>query len=80
MEIDPKVNKQSGGNILSGLMGGATDGIEVPVDTGFIKELMSSLPDIDEATALGEILKLLDESKFDLIIFDTAPTGHTLTC
>ncbi len=78
MEIDPKANEQSGGNILSGLMGGATGGIEAPVDNGFIKELMSSVPGIDEATAFGEILKSLDEYKFDLIIFDTAPTGHTL--
>jgi arsenite-transporting ATPase len=78
MEIDPKANEQSGGNILSGLMGGVTGGIEAPVDNGFIKELMSSVPGIDEATAFGEILKSLDEYKFDLIIFDTAPTGHTL--
>lgn len=45
---------------------------------GFIKEMMASVPGIDEATSFGEILKSLDEYKFDLIIFDTAPTGHTL--
>lgn len=43
-----------------------------------MKEMMSSVPGIDEATSFGEILKSLDEYKFDLIIFDTAPTGHTL--
>lgn len=43
-----------------------------------MKEIMTSVPGIDEATSFGEILKSLDEYKFDLIIFDTAPTGHTL--
>ena len=39
---------------------------------------MASVPGIDEATSFGEVIKSLDEYKFDLIIFDTAPTGHTL--
>lgn len=43
-----------------------------------MKEMMGSVPGIDEATAFGEVMKSLDEYNFDLIIFDTAPTGHTL--
>lgn len=39
---------------------------------------MSSVPGIDEATSFGEVLRSLDNYKFDVIIFDTAPTGHTL--
>ena len=39
---------------------------------------MSSVPGIDEATSFGEVLRSLDNYNFDLIIFDTAPTGHTL--
>ena len=39
---------------------------------------MGSIPGIDEAQSFATILKNLDEYKFDLIIFDTAPTGHTL--
>jgi arsenite-transporting ATPase len=35
---------------------------------------MASVPGIDEATSFGEVIKSLDEYKFDLIIFDTAPT------
>lgn len=46
--------------------------------TGFMKEFMSSVPGIDEATSFGEVIKSLDTYKFDLVIFDTAPTGHTL--
>ena len=60
------------------LGGGATGGLDQVDDGGFMKEMMSSVPGIDEATSFGEILKSLDEYKFDLIIFDTAPTGHTL--
>ena len=43
-----------------------------------MKDFMSSVPGIDEATSFGEVIKSLDEYNFDLIIFDTAPTGHTL--
>ena len=45
---------------------------------GFMKELFSSVPGIDEATAFGSVMRSLDDYNFDLIIFDTAPTGHTL--
>lgn len=44
----------------------------------FMNEIIGSIPGIDEATAFGQVLKSLDSYKFDLIIFDTAPTGHTL--
>jgi len=45
---------------------------------GFVKEIIASVPGIDEATSFGEVLRSLDNYNFDLIIFDTAPTGHTL--
>ena len=45
---------------------------------GFVKEILGSIPGIDEATSFGEVLRSLDNYNFDLIIFDTAPTGHTL--
>jgi len=44
----------------------------------FLKELMASVPGIDEATSFGEVMRSLDDYNFDIIIFDTAPTGHTL--
>jgi arsenite-transporting ATPase len=45
---------------------------------GFLKEIMASVPGIDEATSFGEVLRSIDNYNFDLILFDTAPTGHTL--
>ncbi|NQS88519.1 ArsA family ATPase [Patescibacteria group bacterium] len=37
-----------------------------------------SLPGMDEVMAVREIARILRTSQYDLIIMDTAPTGHTL--
>jgi arsenite/tail-anchored protein-transporting ATPase len=37
-----------------------------------------SLPGMDELMALIKIIDLLEENKYDLLILDTAPTGHTI--
>ena len=42
------------------------------------KLLKLSLPGIDELAALLEISRLARGRRFDLIVVDTAPTGHTL--
>jgi len=79
MEVDPNANEQGGSNMFSSMLGGMP-GMDAGSmgNSDFMKEMMTSVPGIDEATSFGEILKSLDEYKFDLIIFDTAPTGHTL--
>ena len=38
----------------------------------------SSFPGVDEANNLRYIASLLDNLDYDIVIFDTAPTGHTL--
>ena len=83
LEINPKVNMaefQGITNInpmeemgMSGLME------NMPL-FGDMEELASMAPPgIDEALAFGKILEFVEtDHDYDLIIFDTAPTGHTL--
>ncbi|MGC9779099.1 MAG: ArsA family ATPase [Candidatus Heimdallarchaeota archaeon] len=35
-------------------------------------------PGSDEAFAFGKLLELIESSDYDVVVFDTAPTGHTL--
>jgi arsenite-transporting ATPase len=83
LEINPKVNMadfQGLTNInpmeemgMSGLME------NLPL-FGDMEDLTSMTPPgIDEALAFGKILEFVEtDHDYDLIIFDTAPTGHTL--
>lgn len=83
LEINPKANMAE----LQGLtninpmeemgMSGLMDNFPL---FGDMEELASMTPPgIDEALAFGKILEFVEtEHDYDLIIFDTAPTGHTL--
>jgi len=83
LEIDPKANiseYQSLTNINpmeEAGMPGLMDGMGLMED---LQEITSmNPPGIDEALALLKVLEFIEtEHDYDLIIFDTAPTGHTL--
>lgn len=40
--------------------------------------LKLSFPGLDEVMAMVKIMEILEEGNYDLIILDTAPTGHTM--
>ena len=43
-----------------------------------MKDVVGNLPGLDELIALVNIFKIVDTHKFKVVVFDTAPTGHTL--
>lgn len=64
MEVDPTVENEE---IAS------SDGMD-----GFLSDLANAIPGIDEAMSFAEMLKLVQTMDYSVIVFDTAPTGHTL--
>ena len=85
LEIDPKANMAEYKGLTNvnpmeemgmGGMGGLMDNMGM----GEIQEFADMTPPgIDEALAFAKVLELIEtEHDYDLIVFDTAPTGHTL--
>ncbi|GMY09440.1 ATPase ARSA2 [Fagus crenata] len=64
MEVDPNVESEDVGS---------ADGMD-----GLFSELANAIPGIDEAMSFAEMLKLVQSMDYSVIVFDTAPTGHTL--
>ncbi|WP_435094175.1 ArsA family ATPase [Halorubrum sp. N11] len=69
-----------GGGGSAGDAGGAgdADGTGNDADGGLGSLLGGTMPGADEAAAMRQLLEYLDDPRFDRVIVDTAPTGHTL--
>jgi arsenite-transporting ATPase len=67
MEIDPTAGIQSM--------------IEQSADSGLknqLEDIAFAIPGVDEAMSFAEVMKLVKSMDYETIVFDTAPTGHTL--
>ncbi len=71
-------DKVGGGPMGMGMGMEGMEGMNIPLlgDLGDLAGM--NPPGVDEAMAFGTVLEFLENSDYDLVVFDTAPTGHTL--
>ncbi|KAK4127583.1 anion-transporting ATPase [Parathielavia appendiculata] len=75
MEIDPNGSIQ---DLLAGQGEGDAGMGDMGGMGGMMQDLAFAIPGIDEAMSFAEVLKQVKSLSYETIIFDTAPTGHTL--
>ena len=70
------------GGMMGGMAGGGMEGMAEDAAEGMDDApgslLGGTMPGADEAAAMRQLLEYLDDTRFDRVIVDTAPTGHTL--
>jgi len=89
-EIDPEDALDEGPfagdgeNPMGGMMGGLGEALAgggpggAGDDPDMVDPLGGSMPGADEAAAVRLLLDYMDDPRFDRVVIDTAPTGHTL--
>lgn len=84
MEIDPSAALKDMNDMAVANNQGKTGEFSDLLQGGALSELTGSIPGIDEALSFMEVMKHIkkqeqgDGESYDTVIFDTAPTGHTL--
>ncbi|TKX44313.1 MULTISPECIES: TRC40/GET3/ArsA family transport-energizing ATPase [unclassified Halorubrum] len=77
-DADPLGGLGEMGDAMGGMGPGGDMGDEVGEDEGLGGLLGGTMPGADEAAAMRQLLEYLDDPRFDRVVVDTAPTGHTL--
>ncbi|RBQ22995.1 putative arsenical pump-driving ATPase [Candidatus Methanobinarius endosymbioticus] len=79
VEIDPKMAMEQQQTELESKKSLATSEQAMGLDLlGDQLDLASSSPGADEAAAFEVFLQVMTTNEYDMVVFDTAPTGHTL--
>eukprot|EP01061_Rhynchopus_euleeides_P002999 TRINITY_DN12318_c2_g1_i1.p1 TRINITY_DN12318_c2_g1~~TRINITY_DN12318_c2_g1_i1.p1 ORF type:complete len:351 (+),score=169.41 TRINITY_DN12318_c2_g1_i1:64-1116(+) len=78
MEIDPQGIKEMTQSLIDRLGGGGGVDEGMAGAIGALKEAFLALPGIDEVSVLIHIMEEVKKLRYDVTVFDTAPTGHTL--
>lgn len=76
MEIDPNVEGDDAPDV--GAEGAGGGGELAAGMKSFLKEFAGQIPGIDELMSFAELMRAVQRLDFDVTVFDTAPTGHTL--
>jgi arsenite-transporting ATPase len=83
VEIDPEAAMEEGmlgegGVVDDAPLGGLGEMGEMLGEDAIDPLMGGSMPGADEAAAMRQLLEYLDDPRFDRVVIDTAPTGHTL--
>lgn len=73
IEVDPKKSLDTSAWLFEGQQ--VLDG---SMNAGALNDIISAVPGIDEAVVFMDLLRMAKGMEAEVVVFDTAPTGHTL--